>query len=572
MTSIYTGTTANERAALDTFEQLAAATDEFEAYAHPHAARIAKFADQLARLFSFGEHDRFSLRIAAFAHDLGEAAMRRDYIKRAGALKFEERQDLARHTVIGEQEAARAGADRAAQLLVRWHHESWNGAGYPDALRGNQIPLMARILRVADTYASLTEARPFRHARTHTEARAHLAAGAGLEFDPRVVRAFLSINLNDEERTRTPHAESTYAINADATNADATNVDATNVDATNAQGFPSAFGVAEEINQPPSAKLYSLAHQFAANEKPDGWLAFELSVLRRLKFRSIAIPFAGEADLCDALKSWGVRVAASDPSESSAIKTAARIQHADARLSADDVEALLEDAYMPGYKLRSENLRKSFNETDAWWFDNLRANAEKLSTDAARAHALSLGLMVGDYAHSFDALTRVLRQPLSKVFRRLWETQTACAPANNPQKCSSTQMEARSFIAGQHNADLLFLRLPRARNISASSLQASGEWREEWIGAGSDSQHGVKEQKASQASAPAESKNQYLRRVEELLQTALHIGTWAIAHTEDGFVSTAELVELINGLRKVETVYTKDFSELMGVRATIITA
>ncbi len=65
---------------------------------------------------------------------------------------------------------------------------------------------------------------------------------------------------------------------------------------------------------------------------------------------------------------------------------------------------------------------------------------------------------------------------------------------------------------------------------------------------------------------------QCAHHVEELLQTALHIDIWAIVHTEDSFVSTAELVEIINGLRKVETVYTKDFSELMGVRAAIITA
>ncbi|MGI8655246.1 MAG: HD-GYP domain-containing protein [Pyrinomonadaceae bacterium] len=569
MTSIYTTMTANERAAMDTFEQLAAATDEFEAYAQPHAARVAKFADQLARLFSFGEHDRFSLRIAALAHDLGEAAMRREYIKRANALDTEERQDLARHTVIGEQEAARAGADRAAQLLVRWHHEAWNGAGYPDALRRNQIPLMARILRVADAYASLTEARPFRHALTHTEARAHLAKGAGIEFDPRIVRAFLSISSNDEQRTSAPHGDGLETSDIDATNTpNTTNTQIT----TNAQGSLLIFGVAEELDQPPSAKLYSLAHQEASGEKPNGWLAFELSVLRRLKFRSIAVPFACEGDLCEALKHWGVRVAANDPAECAAIKTTARIQHGDATLSAADVETLLEDAYMPGYKLRNESLRKQFNESDAWWFDNVRANIEKLSNDAARIQALALGLMIGDYAHSFDAETRVLRQPLSKVFRRLWETQTGRATTANPQRCSSTQMEARLFIAGQHSVDLMFLRLPRARNVAASGIQAADEWQGEWLGTGIVAQHEAKDRNAARSVATTESKNQYLRRIEELLQTALHIKTWAIAHTEDSFVSTTELVELINQLRKVETVYTKDFSELMGVRATIITA
>jgi HD-GYP domain-containing protein (c-di-GMP phosphodiesterase class II) len=183
----------SERNVGEAFSRLAAAADDFEGYAHPHAARIAKLADAVAKLFHLAQHDRASLKIAALAHDLGEVAMERDYIKREGPLTEDERLDLARHPVIGEQEAARAGADRGTQLLVRWHQEWWNGAGYPDALRREQIPLGARILRVADAYAALTDARPYRPAQADGRAREHLEMWAGLEFDPRVVRAFLSL-------------------------------------------------------------------------------------------------------------------------------------------------------------------------------------------------------------------------------------------------------------------------------------------------------------------------------------------------------------------------------------------
>ena len=183
----------NERIAGEAFMRLAAAADDFEEYAHPHAARIANLSDAVARMFHLAQQDRASLKLAALAHDLGEIVMERDYIKRKGSLTEEERIDLARHPVIGEQEAARAGADRGAQLLVRWHQEWWNGAGYPDALHREQIPIGARILRVADAYAALTDARPYRPARTEEEARTHLTQWAGLEFDPRVVRAFLSL-------------------------------------------------------------------------------------------------------------------------------------------------------------------------------------------------------------------------------------------------------------------------------------------------------------------------------------------------------------------------------------------
>jgi HD-GYP domain-containing protein (c-di-GMP phosphodiesterase class II) len=193
MASIHTDHTEHERVTGEAFVRLASAADEFEGYGHPHAVRIARLADEVAKLFHVGFQDRFLLRIAALAHDLGEVTMERDYIKRAGPLNEDERLDLARHPVIGEQEAARAGADRGAQLLVRWHQEWWNGTGYPDALRREEIPLSARILRVADAYAALTDARPYRPARTVEEARQHLAAGAGLEFDPQVVRAFFSL-------------------------------------------------------------------------------------------------------------------------------------------------------------------------------------------------------------------------------------------------------------------------------------------------------------------------------------------------------------------------------------------
>jgi HD-GYP domain-containing protein (c-di-GMP phosphodiesterase class II) len=179
--------------ALEVFRDLSVGADEFESYANPHAGRIAAIAEQIGRSFNLGARDRFSIRIAALAHDLGEMVMDRDYLQRSGPLTDDERIDLARHPLLGEREAAAAGADRGAQLLVRWHHEWWNGNGYPDGLRFEQIPLGARILRVADAYASLTDARPFRKAYSERQAREHLLEWTGLEFDPRVVRALLSL-------------------------------------------------------------------------------------------------------------------------------------------------------------------------------------------------------------------------------------------------------------------------------------------------------------------------------------------------------------------------------------------
>ena len=190
-----------ERATGEAFLRLSSAVDDFEGYAHAHAARVARLADALAERFRLSRADRSSVVFAALLHDLGELTMKRDYIRRDGPLTEAERLDLARHPVIGEQEAARAGGDRAVQLLVRWHHEWYGGLGYPDALRGEQIPLGARILRVADAYAALTDARPWRPAGTESEARKHLGLWAGIEFDPAVVRAFLMLEGLPELRS-----------------------------------------------------------------------------------------------------------------------------------------------------------------------------------------------------------------------------------------------------------------------------------------------------------------------------------------------------------------------------------
>lgn len=170
---------------------LSSRIDHFEGYSHAHGLRIAEIADAIAIRFGIEFEDRMVLQHAALIHDIGEMEMNRAYIRDDRRLTPEELLDLQRHTVIGEQVAAKKGFDRGVQLLVRWHHEWWNGEGYPDRLRGFEIPVAARILRAADCYAALTDDRPRRKARSAAEARNYLTVSAGLEFDPRVVKAFL---------------------------------------------------------------------------------------------------------------------------------------------------------------------------------------------------------------------------------------------------------------------------------------------------------------------------------------------------------------------------------------------
>ncbi len=302
---------------------------------------------------------------------------------------------------------------------------------------------------------------------------------------------------------------------------------------------------------------------------PNGWLAFELGVLRRLKFKSISLAFTGEPDLGVYLKRWGARVATNDLAQWAATKAAAFVENNTEQLSEEDVSLVLEDAYVPRHKLENPALRKWFNETDAWWFDNVRRNIEKLESPAERALALACGMTVGDYALSFDEETREFRQPLSQVFRRSWQSQVP--PVNNSQRNTSDNREARDFIAEQHT-NLLYLRLPRPRSLHEQRRDTFSAWREEWLRGGDEFWAEFEKARGGRLGTSVVTKQQYLRFVEDLLQVALHLPAWAIAHAEDGFIPTSDLVETVNRVRKVETVYSKDFSELTGLRATIITA
>jgi hypothetical protein len=308
---------------------------------------------------------------------------------------------------------------------------------------------------------------------------------------------------------------------------------------------------------------------FTKSITPQGWLAFELNVLRRLKFTSAILPFTGEPNLGAYLKRWSVRVLANDLMQSAWTKAVAAIQNNAERLSDVDVHAVLEDAYVPRYRLQNESLKNWFNETDAWWFDNVRNNIENLASPVAQAIALSIAMSVGDYVLSFDTETLRLRQPLSIVYKRLWSVQPE--PVNNGQNNTCQNKTAHDFIA-ENYADLMFLRLPSAHNQSQRSYLGRTAWREEWLRFGGDFWNDVEISQAGRLGTLVETKSQYLRLLEETLHTADNLPTWAVAHVEDGFVSTQDIVETVGQIRHVDTIFTKDFSELTGTKAVIITA
>ena len=302
------------------------------------------------------------------------------------------------------------------------------------------------------------------------------------------------------------------------------------------------------------------------NAPANGYLAFELNVLSRRKFDSVMLPFTVQPTLGAYLKQRGTRVAANDVSRAAWTRNVAAIQNNREILSAADVDLILEDAYTPRYRLMNPALRRFFGETEAWWFDNVRQNIERLTSPIARAVALSLGMNVAEYAASFDEETRELRQPFSAIYRRL--QQIAPAPFDNGQINECSRQSAESFVTDSKNlADLMFLRLPSA----ISGIQPDQTERDEiWLDNGENSP--TRNGNAENLGAAVQTKSQYIQLLDDFLRLAKDVPAWAVAHVEDGFLTTQEIVEIVGRTRRVDTIYSKDFSELTGTKAVFITA
>lgn len=301
---------------------------------------------------------------------------------------------------------------------------------------------------------------------------------------------------------------------------------------------------------------------------PTGWLAFDLNILRRMQFESVSMPFTPNPVLGTYLKRYGVRVMANDLLQSAWTRALASIQNNAERLTDDDVNLILEDVYVPRHRLQNAALRNWFNETDSWWFDNARRNLDRLQSPFAFSIGASLVMAVGDYVMSFNDDTGEIRQPLSNVFRRLW--MSLPEPINNGQNNTCQNKGISDFIA-ENPAELLFLRLPAPRSETRIGFPAKAIWREEWIRGGSDFWSDIDRIRNGNLGMPVETKSQYLQLLEDTLRRAANIKRWAIAHVETGFISTQDIVDAISRVRRPEAIYTKDFSELTGTKAVIVT-
>lgn len=179
---------------------------------YEHSRRVATYAYRIARYLGWTRREASNLALAALVHDLGKTWIANDILNKAAALSDEERRTIERHPVIGARILIGCDIDRFYVEAVLHHHESWDGHGYPEGLHGEEIPLGARILAVADVYDALTTARPYKAPLSVEAARERLLLGSAAKFDPTVVNAFLALldshpnfTLGSQSRKRRYH-------------------------------------------------------------------------------------------------------------------------------------------------------------------------------------------------------------------------------------------------------------------------------------------------------------------------------------------------------------------------------
>jgi diguanylate cyclase (GGDEF)-like protein/putative nucleotidyltransferase with HDIG domain len=179
------------RVHLATVEALATAIDARDQVGKGHVRRTQIYAVGIGQLMALPDSDINALRTGALLHDIGKLAVPDHILNKPGSLTPAELEKTKIHPAVGASILEKVGFDYPVVPTVKYHHESWDGSGYPEGLEREQIPLTARILTVADAFDTLRGARPYRPAMTRDEARRVLQAEAGTRFDPSIVNVLL---------------------------------------------------------------------------------------------------------------------------------------------------------------------------------------------------------------------------------------------------------------------------------------------------------------------------------------------------------------------------------------------
>ena len=182
----------NQELFLETIKTLAAAIDAKDPYTHGHSERVSSFSMAISRHLGLGQEEVFRVHIAAILHDVGKLGIRESILNKPGGLSDEEFDIMRQHPSIGAQIMSPIRMLKDIIPGIRNHHETWNGKGYPDQLKGEEIPMVARIIGIADTFDAMTTTRPYQQAMTLDYVLDKMRSMSGTRFDPVVIDAFIA--------------------------------------------------------------------------------------------------------------------------------------------------------------------------------------------------------------------------------------------------------------------------------------------------------------------------------------------------------------------------------------------
>jgi putative nucleotidyltransferase with HDIG domain len=177
-----------------TVRALSNAVEARDAYTGKHAERVTAYGMELARAVGLSVEESPQIEFGFLLHDIGKVAVPDAILFKTSQLTAEEYALIAQHPVVGAEILRDVDFIGEGKLVVRHHHERWDGTGYPDGLVGEEIPLAARVFAVADTLDALTTDRPYRPASDWTQARMEIRRFSGSQFDPTVVAAYEDIS------------------------------------------------------------------------------------------------------------------------------------------------------------------------------------------------------------------------------------------------------------------------------------------------------------------------------------------------------------------------------------------
>ena len=189
-----------ERTYVETIMALALAVEAKDPYSAGHSKRVGVYARQIGEAMGLDEEALRTLNDAGVLHDIGKIGVKDEILLKPGPLTPDEEKLMQQHPIIGEAIVKPVRSLQKVVAFVRHHHEKFDGSGYPSGLKGDAIPLGARILSVADTYDSMITDRPYRKRLSLEHTKAELKRCAGLQYDPEVVEAFLRVLIEKEER------------------------------------------------------------------------------------------------------------------------------------------------------------------------------------------------------------------------------------------------------------------------------------------------------------------------------------------------------------------------------------